>query len=301
MADEQQADPDKPLKTSAPAQDTPHGDDWGADWESAFQAEEFLVDEAEADTSLAEAILEADEDESPAVTIAPGSGAGVDEKTGPAVTLGGEGAPVARKARPSLFAGLLARCRALPRLVRLAVPVALLLLLTGTLLTRFVGRHGQDPIPSPATQQATAPVATEVPAASPPEPAVDPAPAVAPAAEPPAPETAAPPQEEKTSTPWPLSAFIIPVLDETTKATLFVTVELSLDIALSGEKKVLPLDKKPFVRDIIFQFFANRPLFDLRHYAMAHGEMSAQLIDWLRKQWPDGDIAGLNILSYKID
>ena len=297
MADEQQADPDKSLKTTAPAPAAPQGDDWGADWESAFQAEEFHVDEAEGDAVLAEGgsggvndFVSAEEESLD--ELSPGAG-----EAGPAGAVGAAAPTVALPAGPGLSARLITRFLALPMPVRFGIPAALLLLLIGITVFRLIGRPVQ---PLPPVPEQVVPVATLAPAVTPPDTAAAPATAV-PSADATPPADTGSPQTEKITITWPFTAFIISVVDEESKATLFVNVELSMVLALDDEKQGLPLSQKPFVRDTIYQFFVNRPIYDLRRYAMAKGEMSDQLIEWLRKQWPEGKVASLAIDSYTIN
>jgi len=295
MVDEQQADPDKSRQTTAPAQAAPQGDDWGSDWESAFQAEEFTVDEAEGTTPLAET----SQNDANDFTIAEEDSLDVlphdDGAAGPRVSVGAEDEPAARAAGPGPAARLMTRCMALPMPIRLGIPAALLLLLIGITLFQMLKRPAQIPPP-----QATLPTAPAGAPASPPAEVAAPAVVEAPAAEP-APADTGPQPVEKSHTTWPFTSFIIPVMDKDTKATIFVTVELDLVIALDNAKDGPPLSRKPFVRDTIFQFFVNRPPYDLRHYALAQGEMSDQLREWLRMQWPEGELETVTIKSYKLD
>lgn len=296
MVDEQQTDPDNSLPTKAPDQAAPHGDDWGADWESAFQAEEFLVDEAGGATDLAEVVQNGHDDFTPNEEDNLDDPPHGDGRTEPRVVVGGESTPpVARHAGPGLASKLISRLAALPLLMRLGIPAALLLLLAAAFLLRLMG----NPVPDP-TQPAIAPIAGAGTTASPVEQEEVNALTIAPETSP-APADPIPPQAEKTLVEWPFTGFIIPLVDEDTKAAIFVTIELSLVIALDHETDSLPLDSKFFVRDNIFQFFVNRPLYDLRRYALAQDEMSGQLLEWLRKQWPDGDVKAVTILSYKLD
>ena len=120
-------------------------------------------------------------------------------------------------------------------------------------------------------------------------------------------EVAAAPQEEvvallpeKVRKKWVFPAFFIPVVSQSgDKAVNFVVIDLTL-IAVLDKDEELPEDKKAFVRDVIYQFYINRPLFELRRYSLARGDMSRELRAWLHKQWPDGPIEAIIFNKYHL-
>ena len=105
---------------------------------------------------------------------------------------------------------------------------------------------------------------------------------------------------EKIRKKWSFPSFLIPVASQTgDKAVSFVHIDLTL-IAVLEKDEDLPHEKKAFVRDIIYQFYINRPLFELRRYSLARGDMSRELRAWLHKQWPDGPIETIIFNRYHL-
>ncbi|MBU2539299.1 MAG: flagellar basal body-associated FliL family protein [Proteobacteria bacterium] len=99
---------------------------------------------------------------------------------------------------------------------------------------------------------------------------------------------------------WAFPAFIIPVKNSASdQPTTFVLVDITL-IASLDEQEDPPADKKIFVRDIIYQFFQNKPLDELRKYSLARGEMNRELRAWLQKQWPDAPIESIIFHQYSL-
>lgn len=99
---------------------------------------------------------------------------------------------------------------------------------------------------------------------------------------------------------WGFPAFIIPVNNPAgAQPVTFVLVDITL-IASLGEQEDPPADKKIFVRDIIYQFFQNRPLEELRRFSLARGEMNKELRAWLLKQWPEAPIESIIFNQYRL-
>lgn len=99
---------------------------------------------------------------------------------------------------------------------------------------------------------------------------------------------------------WRFSSFMIsPHTQEEGQPVSYVVVDLSLVLHLPAGDS-LPEDRLYFIRDTIFQFYQNRPLYELRRYALARGEMKQKLMVWLRKQWPDGPVDTIFFHRYKI-
>jgi len=99
---------------------------------------------------------------------------------------------------------------------------------------------------------------------------------------------------------WPFPAFIIPVNNpDSDQPVTFVLVDITL-IASFAEQEDPPADKKIFVRDIIYQFFQNKPLEELRRYSLARGEMNKELRAWLQKQWPEAPIESIIFNQYHL-
>ena len=99
---------------------------------------------------------------------------------------------------------------------------------------------------------------------------------------------------------WAFPAFIIPIKNpDSDQPVTFVLVDITL-IASLNEQKDPPADKKIFVRDIIYQFFQNKPLDELRRFSLARGEMNRELHAWLLKQWPEAPIESIIFNQYHL-
>lgn len=99
---------------------------------------------------------------------------------------------------------------------------------------------------------------------------------------------------------WPFPAFIIPINNPAPdQPVTFVLVDITL-IASLDEQEDTPADKKIFVRDIIYQFFQNKPLEELRRFSLARGEMNKELRAWLLKQWPEAPIESIIFNQYHL-
>ena len=104
---------------------------------------------------------------------------------------------------------------------------------------------------------------------------------------------------QKTHKKWKFPDFFIPVTNRENKNVAFVSIDITL-IAVLNKGQELPDSKKPFVRNIIYQFFINRPYEELRRFSLARGEMGRELRDWLYKQWPDGPIETIAVNRYRL-
>ncbi|MBU0484010.1 MAG: hypothetical protein KKB30_05805 [Proteobacteria bacterium] len=118
-----------------------------------------------------------------------------------------------------------------------------------------------------------------------------------PTAEAPSPLTATP---EKERTKWSFPDFFIPVTKEKkSDEQLFVSADLTLIILLDKDETIEE-KKQIFLRDLIYQFYSNRTLYELRRYSLARGEMNNKLRDWIRKQWPTGDLETIVFNRYQV-
>lgn len=276
--------------------DTPADQDetnWGEDWESAFQAEDdaFFSDEKDEDFFL--------EENEPSVA-AGDAGQGSDSSL--EKTLSGipdhDAASGAQPRKALLDAGAItalllsgktvareqfARLQSFPVFVRIPLYALPLLLITAVYFLSGTST-------TPDLHQA----------------------AISPAEHPVSPDTKTsvegPPGESQTSRlhsakvrkKWAFPAFIIPVKNPASdQPTTFVLVDITL-IASLDEQEDPPADKKIFVRDIIYQFFQNKPLDELRKYSLARGEMNRELRAWLQKQWPDAPIESIIFHQYSL-
>lgn len=78
----------------------------------------------------------------------------------------------------------------------------------------------------------------------------------------------------------------------------FVLVDITLIASLDDQED--PPAEKIFVRDIIYQFFQNKPLEELRRFSLARGEMNKELRAWLLKQWPEAPIESIIFNQYHL-
>lgn len=105
---------------------------------------------------------------------------------------------------------------------------------------------------------------------------------------------------EKVRKKWSIPAFFIPISSQDgDKSVSFLAIDLTLVTVLDEDEEV-PTDKEAFVRDIIYQFYINRPLFELRRYSLARGDMNRELRAWLHKQWPEGPIETIIFNKYHL-
>lgn len=100
---------------------------------------------------------------------------------------------------------------------------------------------------------------------------------------------------------WLFSSFFIPAVAQNSNQEKITFVSLDLTLVVLLEKGgELPEYKRIFVRDLIYQFYLNQPLYELRRYSLARGEMVKKLHAWILKQWPEGSIHKIIINRYQI-
>jgi hypothetical protein len=257
---------------------------WGEDWESAFQAEDdaFFSSEKDEDFFLEEneptvtaGVAAQELDSSLEKTLAGIPDQAVTATAQPAKSLGGAAALTAlflsaKTAAQKQFA----RFQSFPIFVRLPL-YGLPLLLVGIV---FVLSSTSTPPPTTSVSRDTATGA----------------------ATPQGFNQASQLHPGKVRKKWAFPAFIIPVNNPAgAQPVTFVLVDITL-IASLGEQEDPPADKKIFVRDIIYQFFQNRPLEELRRFSLARGEMNKELRAWLLKQWPEAPIESIIFNQYRL-
>lgn len=294
MAEAPKPDPSVPEKSGSPAAEQADTD-WGADWESAFQAE----DAAFFTTTDEEFFLE----EEPTKEAKPAPADAALEKTlaqaPPAAAAETSPAAIARPQLPSLsLTPLLAIFRKLATLPALLLPLArslwqrftalpvrsqivilggaFFLFLAGTTTLWLLGSSTPEvaptaaPAPPALTEEAKA-VLAQVPEVP-----------------------------EKIRKKITLNGFLIPVRDEKASGPMvFVQIDLTLNTLLGEEEEVAP-DKEALARDIIYQFFANRTITELRRYQLARGDLQRDLRSWLEKQWPDTPVESITFSRYQL-
>ncbi len=106
-------------------------------------------------------------------------------------------------------------------------------------------------------------------------------------------------ESEQVRQKWLFSSFFIPAVAQNRQEKItFVSLDLTLVVLLEKGRKLQY--KKIFVRDLIYQFYLNQPLYELRRYSLARGEMVKKLHAWILKQWPEGSIHKIIINRYQI-
>jgi hypothetical protein len=257
---------------------------WGEDWESAFQAEDdaFFSSEKDEDFFLEEneptvtaGVAAQELDSSLEKTLAGIPDQAVTATAQPAKSLGGAAALTALLLSAKTTAQKqFARLQSFPIFVRLPL-YGLPLLLVGIV---FVLSSTSTPPPTTSVSRDTATGA----------------------ATPQGFNQASQLHPGKVRKKWAFPAFIIPVNNPAgAQPVTFVLVDITL-IASLGEQEDPPADKKIFVRDIIYQFFQNRPLEELRRFSLARGEMNKELRAWLLKQWPEAPIESIIFNQYRL-
>ncbi|MEA3546413.1 MAG: hypothetical protein U9R66_02025 [Thermodesulfobacteriota bacterium] len=98
---------------------------------------------------------------------------------------------------------------------------------------------------------------------------------------------------------WSFPSFFIQAPRQENQETIFVSIDLTL-ILLLKEDQELPEEKKTFVRNMIYQFYINRPAYELRHFSLARGEMIRKLKSWIKKEWPDTPVDTIVFHRYQI-
>jgi len=105
---------------------------------------------------------------------------------------------------------------------------------------------------------------------------------------------------EKVRKKWSLPDFLISTSDQANGEDIFfVAVDLTL-ILVMDEETPLPEEQTTKIRDIVFEFYNNRPLYELRRYSLARGEMKRKLKTWIDKQWPEGPLVTITFDRYQV-
>ncbi|MBU0481473.1 MAG: hypothetical protein KKG47_10245 [Proteobacteria bacterium] len=242
--------------------------DWGDDWESAFQAEEDLFSED------IEKQLQADDlDESWDEVLAVGGGE--DTASSPASK---KEAPTASSTEipetekipaPDFLKKIDGKLSALPFSLKVAFSFLPIIALFLALIPFFFSNHQGPEIILP-TEQTIPDAKSTLPAAP-----------------------------EKVRSKWPLTSFFIPVNGENPPSTIFLNLDITMILLLDKDQE-LPSDNVSRARDLVYQFYTNRPLYELRRFALARGEMNKKLISWIRKQWPEVDLETIVFDHYEL-
>lgn len=281
-------------------------DDLGGDWESAFQAEDFMLtpeDEAEVffekeagpsgdDLDLA-SLLESDDSQpkhgSPLSPTAPAAetGAAQSKKAfSPTSFL-----PAALLALLARYAGWFQSRPFYQKILFPSLVAVSIISLCAVIFFRSTNQQLAEKQP-PALAP---PVETKLPA----DQINQPGPASSSPQQTLQQPAAPTPALAKIRKKWPMPAFFIAVQPKDGTEGLLVRIDLNLVLLLDPNSNI-PEEKRAFVRDTIFQFFANRPPEELRRYSLARGEMIRNLESWLQKEWPQNPIASIMFDRYQV-
>lgn len=293
------ASPENP-SAQAPLTDLDH--DLGDDWESAFQAEEFMIspedesadffllDENEPDSNedIADLFSEPEESQKEKSSAAAQPAAADSATEDHVVRSFPNGLQI-------LAASLLQLVQVRPR-QRLLITVlagAITLLVAATLLFRTSDDQGDT---STGQSMASAPLSVTATSLPQRNSGMDPsAPQQNPKGTPPSEPAVVP---ETVQQQWQLPTFVI-VAGNDSKVEIIVNIDLILTANLA-KGQVLPDDKQIFARDIIYQFYANRPAYELKRYALARGDMISQLQAWLNRQWQNNPFDTIIFSRYEV-
>lgn len=271
-------------------------DDLGEDWESAFESEDFLFDneeEGETNSGFQEDEVGGDLDLADLF----------EEESANQQTTGKKDQTVAGEDDEATVALPFAASTGLNHLtptfkekVRrveltfsqlhlfqkiLAVAVPFLILLTASTFLFFNKNSGPEPTSQQPVPEQTAPPSQPITEQKVESKQIAPKP---------------PPTIRKK---WPFSGFFIPARHEESSTTIFIAVDLTLITRLKqGEQ--LPLEKETSIRNMIYQFYTNRPVYELQRYPLARGEMIRKLTAWLKKEWPDSSIETIIFNRYQV-
>lgn len=255
------------------------GDDWG----EAFEVESFIVaspeEEARAEFFLPDEAVEAVVD----------------------IPVEAEGEAQAEVSSLGRFSDLrhlfFARFRAIPTPFRIALVAGPLLAL---ILFFALPEKPPQIVPGPEPQPEAVPV-------------IQPDPAVVhlPEAEPETPaEPHSAPVEIRASEPvssemkmlrkkWRFPAIIVHTKTDQGHGPAILATDLTLILKLApGDMP--PADKDSFVREILYQFYANQPFDDLQRYALERSEMNRKLQAWIIKQWPELPLDSIAVDRYQL-
>jgi hypothetical protein len=107
-------------------------------------------------------------------------------------------------------------------------------------------------------------------------------------------------QNENIRRKWDFKPFFLPVTAaDSGEKLLFLEVDLTLMLVLAPDEEI-PHAKKILIRELIYQYFRQQPLPILRHYALARGEMNRNLLAWLREQWPEASVETVIFKRYQL-
>lgn len=290
-----------PIETEIPPN---LNDDLGDDWESAFQAEDFIFSEETSDEGFLpdnngsndidlSALVEGTVTQQPSVkekTPESKQTAEAPPQSSEETSTATASLPAALRYITTLFLFLPSWYKSRPVLQKIlipALPLVIAIIVTGVLFSNNTHQQLQNQTRRAVPTTVIATKAVEKPVQ---QVAVTPAPKPV--------EKEALDSEKKFRKKWTLPSFFI-AAGESNNPSVFVSIDLTL-ILLLGPDKQLPEERLSYLRDSIFQFYRNRPAYELKHFALARGEMIRQLNNWLKKEWPDSPISTIMFNKYQV-
>jgi hypothetical protein len=287
MSDEPTPPNDSPKKITPPP--PAKEDDWGEDWESAFQAEEDMffadADAGEEDFFIDEAKEPAPDEtaEKEPASVQGKKPAAVSQRRLPATDLAIGFITLLATLKIYLLqkgAGVIPLIKTIGAKIR-ALPISLkVLVYSAPFLLLIIAVAGSLlPQKPPALERTAAEAPQELAGVEEEMSSGEPLVQIYP---------------DPTRKKWRFPGFIIPVRSEAgDKAISFLMIDITIISVLSGEEAAPPADKENFMRDTMYQFFINRTQDELHHFSLARGEMQRKLKGWILKQWPDAPIESI--------
>ncbi|ADH86419.1 hypothetical protein [Desulfurivibrio alkaliphilus] len=281
------------LGSPPPILDKLDDDDWGDDWEAAFQSEDLAADEE----ALAEEFSFTDDQEQAAEGTGPSPAAETGEPESDAAAGPGlvsrltDILPAAAttlinlgRELPQLPLKLWRSFRAMGRPQKIVTGAIALTLLFSLLLFSTLSRA-----PGPQIVLPDDPFGLQEPldAAPPAEPAVSVA----------EPEVPHPPPTEPDRHRISLTDFLIPVPGDTGHGDIFLQLDLTLTVQTPPGEPLNPVLKAQ-LRESIYNFYRRRDPADLRRYSLARGDMLRDLRFWLEEHHPELEADAISFDRY---
>ncbi len=98
---------------------------------------------------------------------------------------------------------------------------------------------------------------------------------------------------------WRFPAIIVHTKTDKDHGPAIISTDLTLILKLAPGV-MPPSGKDSFVREILYQFYANQPIDDLQRYALERGEMNRKLQAWIIKQWPELPLDSITVDRYQL-
>ncbi len=97
---------------------------------------------------------------------------------------------------------------------------------------------------------------------------------------------------------WHLNSFFV-AIPAANHTSVVLTVNLTLFVQSAG-KTALSISREIFLRDLIYQFFRNQSLTDLKKFTLARSILKRRLMAWIKKQWPGLPLLSISFNRYQL-